>query len=35
MSGTLINDIEIKTGASITDVDTTSHGGLFYLNGDD
>jgi len=35
MAGTLINDIELMTGSSVSDVSTTSHGGLFYLNGDD
>jgi hypothetical protein len=35
MAGTLINDIEIKTSSKVQDVQTTSHGGLFYLNGDD
>ena len=33
MGGTSLNDIEVKTGASIANVKVTSHGGLFYLDG--
>ena len=32
MEGTTSNSVTISAGASITDVTTTSHGGLFYLN---
>jgi len=33
MGGTSINEIEVKTGASIANVKVTSHGGLFYFDG--
>ena len=33
MYGSTTNTIEFQTGAKITDVTTTSHGALFYMNG--
>jgi hypothetical protein len=33
MYGATTNYIEVKTSASITDVTTSGHGALFYMNG--